>query len=90
MSRSRWPGGEGPPCAWSTSTSRTPADPIYVEGLPVIDDHLRPLRRRHELAYLERARDRLAAGVSASVVFSMGRPRRRSPTTPAPWARRSS
>ena len=51
-----------------------PADPIYVEGLPVIDDHLHPLRRRHELTYLERARDRLAAGVSASVVLLDGSP----------------
>jgi nucleotide-binding universal stress UspA family protein len=37
-------------------------DPIYVEGLPVIDEHMRPLRRRHEEAYLEGARTRLAAG----------------------------
>jgi nucleotide-binding universal stress UspA family protein len=51
-----------------------PADPIYVEGLPVIDDHLRTQRRHHELTYLERARDRLAAGVSASVVLLDGPP----------------
>jgi nucleotide-binding universal stress UspA family protein len=38
----------------------TPA-PISVEGLPVIDEHLQSLRSVHELTYLERIRDRLAA-----------------------------
>ena len=50
------------------------AEPIYVEGLPVIDEHLRSLRRDHEQAYLERSRDGLAAGVSTSVALLDGPP----------------
>ncbi|HET6900348.1 MAG TPA: universal stress protein [Vicinamibacteria bacterium] len=49
-------------------------DPIHVEGLPVIDEHLHSLRRDHEKTYLERARDRLAAGVSTSVALLDGAP----------------
>jgi nucleotide-binding universal stress UspA family protein len=37
-------------------------DPIYVEGLPVIDDHMKPVRRPHTEAYLAAARARLAPG----------------------------
>jgi nucleotide-binding universal stress UspA family protein len=48
-------------------------DPIHVEGLPVIDDRMRSLRREHERAYLERTRERLAAGVTASAVLLEGR-----------------
>jgi nucleotide-binding universal stress UspA family protein len=42
-------------------------EPIYVEGLPVIDDHMRSLGREHEQAYLDRARQRLAPGARVSV-----------------------
>jgi nucleotide-binding universal stress UspA family protein len=48
------------------------ADPIYVEGLPVIDEHFHSLRRDHEKTYLERVRDRLGAGVSVSVALLDG------------------
>jgi nucleotide-binding universal stress UspA family protein len=37
------------------------AAPIYVEGLPVIDESLRSLGKAHDLAYLEAIRDQLAA-----------------------------
>ena len=50
------------------------ANPIHVEGLPVIDEHFRSLGRDHEQAYLERVRDRLAAGVSTSVALLDGPP----------------
>ena len=33
--------------------------PIYVEGIPAIDQNLLSLSKTHELAYLERIRDRL-------------------------------
>jgi nucleotide-binding universal stress UspA family protein len=42
------------------------ADPIHVEGLPVIDEHLRSLRREHERAYLDQARERVLSGVAVS------------------------
>jgi nucleotide-binding universal stress UspA family protein len=51
----------------------TAVDPIYVEGLPVIDERMRSLRRRHEQAYLDGARERLAAGARASTVLLEGR-----------------
>jgi nucleotide-binding universal stress UspA family protein len=41
-----------------------PRDPIYVEGLPVIDEQMRSRRRDHEQAYLDRARARLAVDTS--------------------------
>jgi len=41
-------------------------EPIYVEGLPVIDAHMHSQRREHEQAYLDGARLRLAAGARAS------------------------
>jgi nucleotide-binding universal stress UspA family protein len=50
------------------------ADPIYVEGLPVIDEHMRSLRHEHEQAYLDQARQRLAAGVAVSVALLDGPP----------------
>jgi len=50
------------------------ADPIHVEGLPVFDEHLRPLGRNHEQAYLEGVRDRLAVGVRTSVALLDGPP----------------
>jgi nucleotide-binding universal stress UspA family protein len=53
---------------------RVEADPIYMDGFPVLDEHLRSLRRVHERAYLEGARDRLAAGVSTSVALLDGPP----------------
>jgi nucleotide-binding universal stress UspA family protein len=34
-------------------------DPIYIEGMPVIDAELHSLAREHERAYLERVRDGL-------------------------------
>jgi nucleotide-binding universal stress UspA family protein len=50
------------------------ADPIHVEGLPVLDAELHPLRRLHEQTYLERAKRRLAAGADVSVVVLEGGP----------------
>jgi nucleotide-binding universal stress UspA family protein len=44
-----------------------PAEPISVEGLPVIDEHMRSRRREHEQAYLDGARARLASGASARI-----------------------
>jgi nucleotide-binding universal stress UspA family protein len=38
----------------------TPA-PIYVEGMPVVDEQLQSLSKEHELGYLEGIRDRLTA-----------------------------
>jgi nucleotide-binding universal stress UspA family protein len=49
------------------------ADPIYVEGLPVMDDHMRSLGRNHAQAYLDEARARLAAGARASTALLEGR-----------------
>jgi nucleotide-binding universal stress UspA family protein len=37
------------------------AAPIYVEGMPVIDEQMQSLGKAHERAYLERMRDRLVA-----------------------------
>jgi nucleotide-binding universal stress UspA family protein len=48
------------------------ADPIHVEGLPVVDENLRPLRRQHEQAYLDRAGPRLARGANVSVALLDG------------------
>src|ERR671924_671750 len=36
-------------------------NPIYVEGLPVIDERMQSLDRDHERVYLERIRDRIIA-----------------------------
>ena len=51
-----------------------PVEPIYVEGLPVVDAELHPQRRRHEQAYLDRAVQQLAGGVGASVMILEGSP----------------
>jgi nucleotide-binding universal stress UspA family protein len=51
----------------------TPVDPIHVEGLPVIDEQWRSLRRKHEQAYLDGARARLAAGARATTALLEGR-----------------
>jgi nucleotide-binding universal stress UspA family protein len=48
------------------------ADPIHVEGLPVIDEHLQSQRRAHEQAYLDGARQRLAADVAGSAALLDG------------------
>ena len=48
------------------------AEPISVEGLPVIDDHMRSLGREHEQAYLDRARQRLAPGATVSIALLDG------------------
>jgi nucleotide-binding universal stress UspA family protein len=48
------------------------AEPIYVKGLPVIDDRLRSLGREHEQAYLDRAPQRLAPGARVSVALLDG------------------
>jgi nucleotide-binding universal stress UspA family protein len=47
-------------------------EPIHVEGLPVIDEHMRSRRRDHERAYLERMRERLGPDVTASAVLLDG------------------
>ena len=52
--------------------ARLTADPIHVEGLPSLDAHLRPLRREHEQAYLDRASRRLARDVDVSVALLDG------------------
>ena len=41
-------------------------DPIYVEGLPVLDEQMHPRRREHEQAYLDGARARLAGDARAT------------------------
>jgi nucleotide-binding universal stress UspA family protein len=43
-----------------------------MEGLPVMDEHMRPVRRKHEEAYLKDARERLAHGVDASTILLDG------------------
>lgn len=47
------------------------ANPIHVEGLPVIDEQMRSLRRDHEQAYLAGASQRLS-GVGASTALLDG------------------
>jgi len=48
----------------------TPA-PIYVEGLPVIDERLQSLGKDHERAYLERIRSRIIAEQDLSVTIAV-------------------
>ena len=48
------------------------ADPIHIAGLPIIDDHMRSLRRDHEQTYLDRAPQRLAPGARVSVALLDG------------------
>lgn len=50
-----------------------PAEPIYVEGLPVVDEHLHSLRRMHEQAYLDQVLQKAAAGIPAATVILEGR-----------------
>jgi nucleotide-binding universal stress UspA family protein len=49
-----------------------PADPIYVEGLAVMDEHMRPVRRSHEQAYMEKALGRLPRGLDATMAILDG------------------
>jgi nucleotide-binding universal stress UspA family protein len=42
-------------------------DPIYIEGMPVIDAELHSLAREHERAYLERVRDGLISPRELSI-----------------------
>ena len=54
---------------------RNPYQPFYVqEGVPVVDEQLRPLRELHERTYLERVRARLQeeAGVEVQVALLEG------------------
>jgi nucleotide-binding universal stress UspA family protein len=48
----------------------TPA-PIYVEGLPVIDEHLQSLGKVHEHAYLEGIRDQLATELDLPITVAV-------------------
>jgi nucleotide-binding universal stress UspA family protein len=43
-------------------------DPIYIEGMPVIDADLHSLARQHERVYLERIRDNLESSCGLSVM----------------------
>jgi nucleotide-binding universal stress UspA family protein len=47
-------------------------EPIYVEGLAVIDEHLRSQRREHERAYMQQSR-RLVEGTPVEAVILEGR-----------------
>jgi nucleotide-binding universal stress UspA family protein len=51
------------------------ADPIFVEGVPVIDEALHSLRREHERAYLDRLSARLAAEASIACTAAVLEPR---------------
>jgi nucleotide-binding universal stress UspA family protein len=42
-------------------------DPIYIEGMPVVDAELHSLGREHERAYLAHIRDRLSATAKLSI-----------------------
>jgi len=56
------------------------ANPIYVEGVPVIDEQLRSLGRQHERIYLERIRERLAVETKGTITAALL-------DTPGPGAR---
>lgn len=45
--------------------------PIYVEGLPVIDERLRPVQGLHEWSYLKGVRARLQAGTALEVEMAL-------------------
>jgi nucleotide-binding universal stress UspA family protein len=49
-------------------------DPIYVEGLPVIDGDIQSLDTDHERAYLERIRDRIIAEHDLRVTIAIRKP----------------
>jgi nucleotide-binding universal stress UspA family protein len=46
-------------------------NPIYVEGMPVIDDQLRSLGWEHERNYLERIRERLAVETKGTITATL-------------------
>jgi nucleotide-binding universal stress UspA family protein len=48
------------------------ADPIHVEGLAVIDENMRSLRRDHEQAYLDQVREEHARGAVAAAILLDG------------------
>jgi nucleotide-binding universal stress UspA family protein len=50
---------------------QTTAAPIFVEGLPVIDEELHSLGRMHDRAYLERIRDRLTVERDLAVTIAV-------------------
>ena len=50
------------------------ADPIFAEGLPVIDEELHSLRREHERAYLDRLSARLVTEASIAATASVLEP----------------
>jgi nucleotide-binding universal stress UspA family protein len=50
---------------------RAMAAPIFVEGLPVIDEELHSLGKMHDRAYLEQIRDRLIAEGELSVTVAV-------------------
>jgi nucleotide-binding universal stress UspA family protein len=56
------------------------ANPMYVEGMPVIDDQLHSLGQEHERAYLERTRERLAIETEIPITTALL-------DTPSPSAR---
>jgi nucleotide-binding universal stress UspA family protein len=49
-------------------------DPIYVEGLPVINERMRSLGQDHVRAYLERVRDRISAEQGLRVIIAIRDP----------------
>lgn len=50
------------------------ANPIFVEGMPVVDEALHSLRREHERAYLERLSARLVVEASIATTASILEP----------------
>jgi nucleotide-binding universal stress UspA family protein len=53
---------------------RATPDPIYVEGLPVIDERMQSLSTEHERAYLEHVRDRISAEQDLRVTIAIRDP----------------
>jgi nucleotide-binding universal stress UspA family protein len=53
---------------------RATSNPIYVEGLPVIDEHMQSLNTVHERVYLERIRDRIIAEQDRNVTIAIRDP----------------
>ena len=52
-------------------TVRATTTPIFVEGLPVVDEQLQSLSKLHEQAYLEQVRDRLSATANLQVTVRL-------------------
>lgn len=50
---------------------RHPLQPLYVEGLPVVDKQLRPLHGLHEQSYMEQARQRFRGDMTVEVVVDV-------------------